>query len=76
MTRQPNLFDPMCATVRTQQPKLWADGPRESSLTCECGEPLLATQSGFLCCPLGHGRLFEAANDPKNWQFDEDGLYE
>jgi hypothetical protein len=35
----------------------------------------VATQSGFLCCPLGHGKLFEAANDPKNWRFDDDDLY-
>jgi hypothetical protein len=28
------------------------------SLKCvECGEYLIQTESGYLCCPKGHGRL-------------------
>lgn len=28
------------------------------SLRCqECGRPMIHTQSGYLSCPLGHGRL-------------------
>lgn len=23
----------------------------------ECGRELVTTESGFLCCPMGHGRL-------------------
>ncbi len=28
-----------------------------SARCAECGEYLVQTESGFLCCPKGHGRL-------------------
>ncbi len=37
--------------VRDEEPGLF-------SLRCEqCGEYLISTTSGYLCCPMGHGRL-------------------
>lgn len=75
MTKQPDLFRPMCATVRTKQPTLFADGPRESALSCgQCGRPLIRTPTGFLCCPAGCGRLIEAVDDaaPCGSWFTED----
>jgi hypothetical protein len=58
MTRQADLFRPMCAPVVTQQGQLFdpADGPG-SPHRCQCGEYLERTESGYLCCPKGHGKL-------------------
>jgi hypothetical protein len=66
MTRQPSLYDPMCAAVRSRQGCLFdTDGPALSGLSCvECGEPMERTPSGYLCCPKGHGRLLEAIDPP------------
>lgn len=62
MHRQPDLFRPMCATHHTRQPELFdVDGPAESDLACQaCGEYLVHTQSGYLCCPRGCGKLIES----------------
>lgn len=76
MTRQPHLFDASTATVRTRQGQLFEDGRRESGLSCECGEPLVRTQGGFWCCPRGHGRLHELANDPARWEGDDADLFD
>jgi hypothetical protein len=74
MHTQGDLFRPMCARVSARQGRLFDDaGPPGSARTCAtCGEHLTRTPSGFLCCPVGHGRLFEAANDPANWDFGEE----
>jgi len=62
MTTQPTLFGH--ASTRTAQPRLFDDdGPHESGLSCECGEPMVRTQSGFLCCPRGCGKLREDVTD-------------
>lgn len=62
MHSQGDLFRPMCATHHTTQGRLFdLDGPAESDLACQqCGEYLVRTQSGYLCCPEGCGRLIEA----------------
>jgi hypothetical protein len=68
MTRQDDLFDPMCATHRTRQGRLFdTDGPRAMWLRCQvCGRFLERTPSGYLACPAGHGRLLrEAESDPQ-----------
>jgi hypothetical protein len=77
MTRQPDLFLPAVATVRTRQGELFDIGGRVVNLTCqECGGPMEVTPSGFLCCGRGHGRLFTAANDPANWLFFDEPMDE
>lgn len=74
MNTQPTFFGH--ANTRTRQPRMFDDaGPAESNLSCECGEPLTRTPSGFLCCPLGHGKLMEAANDPRRWDGDDADLF-
>jgi len=68
MTRQPDLYHPMLATVRARQGRLFdTDGPTAQSLRCsECGHDLERTPSGYLACPLGHGRLIrEYERDPR-----------
>ena len=58
MTRQPDLFLPMCARVSARQPELFdMPGPPAVNLTCSCGHYLERTPSGFLACPRGHGKL-------------------
>jgi hypothetical protein len=44
MTRQGDLYDPMCATHKARQGR---------------------SPSGFLACPLGHGRLVRLPGDPE-----------
>jgi hypothetical protein len=62
MTRQRDLFRPMCATVRTAQRELFDTGGRSSPLRCEqCGEHLEHTASGFVACPRGCGKLTDPA---------------
>lgn len=62
MTTQPTLFDH--ANTRTRQGTLFDDdGPRESGLSCECGEPLIRTPSGYLSCGRGCGKLREDVAD-------------
>jgi hypothetical protein len=68
MTRQDDLFLPMCATIRTRQAALFdTGGPTAQSLRCsECGHYLERTPSGYLACPLGHGKLIrESETDPE-----------
>lgn len=55
--QQPNLFSPYADTPTTQR-ELFGDGPEEAALACDvCGRYLVYTQSGYLCCPRGHGKL-------------------
>lgn len=70
MTRQPHLFDDCTATITTTQPGLFNPNAVEagdSASTCRnCGRPMLRTESGFLCCPVGHGKLIdERGNEPE-----------
>jgi hypothetical protein len=45
------------------------DGPTLFGLRCEhCGHYLARTPSGFLACPLGHGKLIDDSDDPKDCQ--------
>jgi hypothetical protein len=75
VTKQPDLFTPMCAAHRTRQGRLFdTDGPADSALCCgACGRPLTPTPFGSLCCPRGHGRLVEETDDERcgSW-FDAD----
>jgi hypothetical protein len=75
MHTQPDLFLPMCATVRGRQGELFdpADAP-PCGLTCqECGRALVHTESGYLCCPRGHGKLLtEAAAEPDDEADDDE----
>jgi len=58
MQTQRNLFRPLADTSTHQGGMFYLDGPEESSLACSvCGEYLVRTQSGYLCCPRGHGKL-------------------
>ena len=59
MTTQPDLFASCLAEPQGGQLALFDfTGPPESSRTCaECGEQLVRTPSGYLCCPKGHGKL-------------------
>lgn len=77
MTRQPDMFLPMLAEVRARQPELFQSGGRVSSLSCQqCGEPMERTPGGFLACPRGHGKLFEACNSPDVWEGDDADLFD
>jgi hypothetical protein len=67
--RQPDLFSPMLARVTSQQGQLFDPQDAragDSYRRCrECGAYLVRTESGFLCCPAGHGRLIdERGNEP------------
>ncbi len=69
---QHDLFRPMLAKHHARQRTLFEEGPRETSLSCcECGQPLVETQSGFLCCPAGHGKLL-AEEEPRGSWFESD----
>ena len=50
------------------------DGPTLLSSRCEqCGYYLTRTASGYLQCPLGHGRLTDDSADPRDYQQPDDG---
>jgi uncharacterized Zn finger protein (UPF0148 family) len=75
VTTQPGIFGH--ADTRTRQAELFQRGGRVSSLTCEsCGEPLERTPGGFLACPRGHGKLYEACNSPAVWDGDAEDLFD
>jgi hypothetical protein len=66
----------MCATVRARQAALFdTDGPTAVNYRCrECGHYLQRTRSGYLACPLGHGKLireFETDPEPANWDWSD-----
>jgi hypothetical protein len=63
MNVQRDLFHRMCARVQARQGELFAPGEDErSNVPCgECGECLVRTPSGWLCCPRGHGKLIYEA---------------
>ena len=67
MTRQGDLFHPMCATHHARQGQLFdTRGPAAVAVRCpECGHWLERTPSGFLACPRGHGRLVRLPGDPQ-----------
>jgi hypothetical protein len=79
MTRQPDLFRPMCASVRARQGELFdTGGPPATWLRCRhCGRFLARTPSGFLACPMGHGKLLREATDPQSadeWEWLDDSV--
>jgi hypothetical protein len=64
MTRQASLYDPMLATVRTRQGELFTSAPAAVGLRCpDCERHLVETESGYLCCPAGHGKLIPNVPD-------------
>ncbi len=73
MQTQGNLFSKHKDTT-TRQPGLFdQDGPEVSDLACaSCGELLVRTQSGYLACPRGHGRLISETDEPCGSWFDRD----
>jgi hypothetical protein len=49
------------------------DWPILTALRCEdCGHYLARTESGFLACPLGHGRLIRETDDDPQPDDDRD----
>jgi ribosomal protein L37AE/L43A len=52
MTIQPDLFAPMCATVRTVQGSLFT-GSAVDDACPTCGRNLVETSSGYWTCPAG-----------------------
>jgi hypothetical protein len=65
MTRQPDMYSPYLARVRSRQGRLFdTNGPPLSALSCvACGRPLERTPGGYLACPRGHGKLLTEAID-------------
>jgi hypothetical protein len=57
----------MCATHRTRPGRLFdTSSPAAVAFRCpECGQWLERTPSGFLVCPLGHGRLVRLLGEPE-----------
>jgi hypothetical protein len=54
------LYDDSTATVISRQTTLFDPNDvtaGDSHLTC--GRPMVRTESGYLCCPAGHGRLID-----------------
>ena len=75
---QHDLFRPMCGRQYHRQAELFDEAnAADSDLGCEvCGDFLVRTESGFLSCPNGHGKLLiEAVEDDDErfgrW-FDDD----
>jgi len=63
VTTQPDLFRPMCATVRGRQGELFdrADPP-PCGLSCgECGRGMVRTASGYLSCRWRTGNCLPRA---------------
>lgn len=58
MHTQPHLFGPT-ADVHAHQPELFPAEDRSRSERCACGEFLVTTETGYLCCPRGCGRLID-----------------
>jgi hypothetical protein len=71
------LYDAATATVTSRQATLFdpndvaaGDSPLKC---CTCHRPMVRTDSGYLCCPAGHGRLIdERATDRGSDQDDHD----
>ena len=53
---QGNLFSRF-ASAHAVQRELFTGPIVSESKCCECGENLVETPSGYLCCPQGHGKL-------------------
>jgi hypothetical protein len=52
------------------------DEPALYSLRCaECGHYLARTPSGFLACPLGHGKLIRETDDDPQPADESSGLW-
>jgi hypothetical protein len=77
MSRQGDLFRPMCAAHHGHQGDLFPDQTdAETALHCEqCGCYLVHTPSGYLACPGGHGKLrLDVPSEPSGLCFpDEPG---
>jgi hypothetical protein len=68
MHTQPDLYRPMCATTIATQGRLFdPDEPLPVGLSCSaCGRPMVRTASGYLSCPMAHGKLkAEPVDDPE-----------
>ena len=76
---QNDLFRPMCGRQYHRQAELFDEtNAADSDLGCQvCGDLLVRTESGFLCCPNGHGKLLiEAVEDERCGRWFEDDLPE
>jgi hypothetical protein len=79
MHTQPDLFAPMLARSFHRQGELFDQAAAidaDSDQRCaQCGAHLVRTESGFLCCPRGHGKLLidSLDDDRERWgQWFED----
>lgn len=64
MTKQRHLYDESTATIRGRQGDLFDGQPVYVGLACDaCGRELVETESGYACCPAGHGKLLTVAGD-------------
>lgn len=55
---QANLFSPFADHGKAATRDLFAGQAIESDQLCgECERRLVLTASGYLCCPVGHGKL-------------------
>jgi hypothetical protein len=79
------LYDNATATITSRQATLFDPNDvsaGDSPLTCcTCGRPMVRTDSGFLCCTAGHGKLIdegamaadredEGQDDGDRWEFE------
>ena len=63
--RQPDLFGAGRAQTFGRQGDLFQGQNLDSALRCcECGEYLVRTDSGYLACPEGHGKLLCEEQEP------------
>src|SRR5262245_66289863 len=67
MHEQGHLFSRFKDRPTVQRELFDPSAPAESAERCrECGEHLVSTQSGYWCCPRGHGRL-RCETRPDDW---------
>ncbi len=59
MRTQPTFWG--MATTTTRQDDLFATAEVLGLHCCECGAGLVQTESMYLCCPNGHGKLLTEA---------------
>ncbi len=63
--KQSDLFQPMLAKTYGHQADLFQDNGAEVDIHCEtCGEYMVRTESGYVTCPKGHGKLLEEGAQP------------
>jgi hypothetical protein len=70
--KQPDLFLACLAESFERQGELF-EHTTETDLRCvECGAWMVETESGWLCCPKGHGKLLPQAEEACGSWFEGD----